>query len=84
VRPAVLAFAAAFAVSGLLISDGAAQDRARDRRRFLTPETRTTDDPRRVPIDPTQPRGTDGSIGVRGGRVFDGTGAPVRPATCQA
>lgn len=80
-RSAVLAFAAAFAVSGLLISDGTAQDRARDRRRFLTPETRTTDDPRRTPIDPTQPRGPDGSIVLRGGRVFDGTGAPARPAS---
>jgi imidazolonepropionase-like amidohydrolase len=63
------------------MSDGVAQERARDRRRFLDPATRTSDDPRRTPIDPTVPRGPDGSIVLRGGRVFDGTGLSFRPAT---
>jgi imidazolonepropionase-like amidohydrolase len=57
-----------------------AQDRAADRRRFLKPTTPTTDDPRRIPIGPG-PRGPDGSIVLKGGRVFDGTGAPAHPAT---
>jgi imidazolonepropionase-like amidohydrolase len=57
-----------------------AQDRAQDRRKFLTPATRTTDDPRRIPIGPG-PRGPDGTIVLRGGRIFDGTGAPAREGT---
>src|SRR5215467_8325729 len=57
-----------------------AQERARDRRRYLDPATPVSDDPRRVPVPPG-PRGPDGSIVLRGGRVFDGTGAPVRNAT---
>jgi len=68
-------------LSAMLLVHGAAQERARDRRRFLTPDTRTTDDPRRTPIDPTVPRGPAGSIVLRGGRLFDGTGAPARPGT---
>ena len=54
-----------------------AQDRAVDRRRFLAPTSQTTDDPRRVLIG-NAPRGPDGAIVLTGGRVFDGTGAPVR------
>jgi imidazolonepropionase-like amidohydrolase len=57
-----------------------AQDRASDRRRFLAPTTRTTDDPRRIPVGPG-PRGPDGSIVLRGGRIFDGTGAAARVGT---
>lgn len=56
------------------------QERARDRRRALLPGQVTTDDPRRVPI-PATPRGPAGVTVLRGGRVFDGTGAPARPAT---
>jgi imidazolonepropionase-like amidohydrolase len=59
---------------------GTAQERARERRRFLDPTTQTTDDPRRVPVRPG-PRGPEGSIVLKGGRVFDGTGAPAREAT---
>ena len=54
-----------------------AQDRAVDRRRFLKPGSQTTDDPRRVLIG-NAPRGPEGAIVLTGGRVFDGTGAPVR------
>ncbi|HKP28624.1 MAG TPA: amidohydrolase family protein, partial [Gemmatimonadales bacterium] len=57
-----------------------AQDRAADRRKFLDPSRPTTDDPRRVPVG-TAARGPDGSIVLRGGRVFDGTGTPARPLT---
>jgi imidazolonepropionase-like amidohydrolase len=57
-----------------------AQDRAADRRRNMSPSQTTTDDPRRVPI-PATPRGPEGTLVLRGGRVFDGTGAPARAAT---
>jgi len=80
VRPRLAILAAATLVM-LLSWQGAAQDRASDRRRFLTPETKTSDDPRRTPVDPAEPRGPDGSIVLRGGRLFDGTGTPARMAT---
>ena len=57
-----------------------AQDRPADRRKFLAPTTRTTDDPRRIPVRPG-PGGPEGSIVLRGGRIFDGTGAAAREGT---
>ncbi len=54
-----------------------AQQRPEDRRRFMEPGTPTTDDPRHVPIPPGA-RGPEGVTVLRGGRVFDGTGAPAR------
>jgi len=57
-----------------------AQDRAQDRRRWIDPNATTSDDPRRVPM-PARPRGPEGTIVLRGGRIFDGTGAAVRNAT---
>lgn len=57
-----------------------AQERAADRRRSLSPTQETSDDPRRVPA-PSGPKGPDGSIVLRSGRVFDGTGAPARAGT---
>ena len=77
-RSAILAGAM---LAALFVSAGAAQERARDRRRFMAADTKTTDDPRRTPVDPAIPRGPDGSIVLRGGRLFDGTGAAARPAT---
>ncbi|MFN8570622.1 MAG: amidohydrolase family protein [Gemmatimonadaceae bacterium] len=59
---------------------GRSQERASDRRRYLSPSQTTTDDPRRVPI-PSGPRGPDGTIVLRGGRIFDGTGNPARAGT---
>jgi imidazolonepropionase-like amidohydrolase len=56
-----------------------AQD-MRDHARWLNSSTQTTDDPRRVPVLPG-PRGPEGTIVLRGGRVFDGTGTPAREAT---
>ena len=67
-------------VAGSTAATVAAQDRAADRRRFLAPTSQTTDDPRRVLIG-NAPRGPDGAIVLTGGRVFDGTGAPVREMT---
>ena len=46
----------------------------------MDPGTRTTDDPRHVPM-PAGEGGPDGVTVLRGGRVFDGTGAPARSAT---
>ena len=69
------------AMTALTTLHGTAQDKASDRRRFLSPDTRTTDDPRRTPIDPSVPRGPEGAIVLRGGRIFDGTGAATRPGT---
>ena len=57
-----------------------AQDRAADRKRFLDAATPVSDDPRRVPVPPG-PRGPEGAIVLRGGRIFDGTGAPAREGT---
>jgi hypothetical protein len=51
-----------------------------ERWRFLSPSTETSDDPRHVPVAPG-PRGPDGALVLRGGRVFDGTGAPAREGT---
>lgn len=57
------------------------QERAQDKRKWIDPaKTQTTDDPRRIPMPPG-PRGPAGTIVLKGGRVFDGTGAPARPAT---
>ncbi len=51
-----------------------------DRRRFIDPNTRTTNDPRRIPLPPG-PEGPDGTIVITGGRIFDGTGAEARDGT---
>jgi hypothetical protein len=57
-----------------------AQERREDRRKFLDPKTQVSDDPRRIVVKPG-PRGPEGSIVLRGGRIFDGTGAPAREGT---
>jgi imidazolonepropionase-like amidohydrolase len=48
-----------------------------DRKRFIDPNTRTTNDPRRIPLPPGL-EGPDGTLVITGGRIFDGTGADVR------
>ena len=63
----------------VLCGSSDAQDRAADRRRWLDSTQRTTDDPRRVPLPPGPAGGA--TVVLRGGRVFDGTGAAARPAT---
>ena len=57
-----------------------AQQPFEDRRRFFDENEVTSDDPRRIPR-PDVPRGPEGSVVLTGGRIFDGTGAPARPAT---
>ncbi len=64
-----------------------AQDTGRDtivgraeRRKFTSPSQTVTDDPRRVP-EPAGVNGPPGTLVLRGGRIFDGTGAAVREGT---
>ena len=51
-----------------------------ERWKFYSPSTQVSNDPRRVPVPPT-PQGPDGTLVLRGGRIFDGTGAPAREGT---
>jgi imidazolonepropionase-like amidohydrolase len=57
-----------------------AQTRPEDRKKSLDPKTAVSDDPRRVPVKP-EPRGPEGTVVLRGGRIFDGTGTPARAGT---
>jgi imidazolonepropionase-like amidohydrolase len=56
------------------------QEKAQDRKRFLDPATPVSDDPRRVPVKPG-PGGPDRVLVLRGGRIFDGTGAAAHEGT---
>lgn len=56
------------------------QEKTQDRRQWMDAKTPTTDDPRRIPVPPG-PRGPEGIIVLKGGRIFDGTGAPARGGT---
>jgi imidazolonepropionase-like amidohydrolase len=71
---------AVFLVVLCCCSIGRAQEKAQDRRKFLDPKTQVSDDPRRIPVRPG-PRGPEGTLVLRGGRIFDGTGAPAREGT---
>jgi imidazolonepropionase-like amidohydrolase len=53
------------------------QEKAQDRRKSLDRETIVSNDPRRIPIPPL-PQGPDGTLVLKDGRIFDGTGAAVR------
>jgi imidazolonepropionase-like amidohydrolase len=57
-----------------------AQQPRTERRRWLAPGTNTSDDPRRVPMPPSETI-VAGNIVLRGGRVWDGTGSAARAAT---
>jgi len=56
------------------------QEKAEDRRKWLDKNATTTDDPRRIPIPPG-PKGPEGTLVLKGGRIFDGTGSKVRDGT---
>jgi imidazolonepropionase-like amidohydrolase len=75
-RKWVLPFAAMAAAA--LVAGG--QEKPQDRRKFLDPHTQVSDDPRRVPVRPG-PRGPEGTLVLRGGRIFTATGAPVKEGT---
>jgi imidazolonepropionase-like amidohydrolase len=64
----------------LVAPDLVAQVPRAERRRWLQPSTNVTDDPRRVPMPPGF-NVVEGSIVLRGGRVWDGTGAAARAGT---
>jgi imidazolonepropionase-like amidohydrolase len=51
-----------------------------ERWKFLSPSTPVSDDPRRIPV-PGTPSGPPGTLVLRGGRVFDGTGTPAHDGT---
>ncbi len=75
------AVAAAAIVPALLATPGvAAQARPSDRHALMPRGMPTTDDPRRIPVS-AGPKGPLGVIVVRGGRIFDGTGAGAREGT---
>src|SRR5690348_13534296 len=56
------------------------QEHAQDRRKWLSPGQRVSDDPRRVPLPPEIAHATS-TLVLRGGRVFDSTGKSARPGT---
>jgi len=58
----------------------AGQQKPHDRQQFLDPKTPVSDDPRRVPVKPG-PRGPEGTLVLRGGRVFDALGTGTRNLT---
>src|SRR5215469_9063583 len=64
----------------LVFLPGAGQEKAQDRRKFLDPSTPVSDDPRRIPMKPG-PSGPDRVLVLRGGRIFDGTGAAAHAGT---
>ena len=66
---------------GLMCSGLSAQEKMRDRREYIDPQkTATTDDPRRIPVPPGI-FGAKGMLVIAGGRIFDGTGSPVKEGT---
>jgi imidazolonepropionase-like amidohydrolase len=68
------------AITLFFSANGRTQEKAQDRRKFLDPKTQVSDDPRRIVVKPG-PRGPEGTLVLRGGRIFDGTGAPAREGT---
>jgi len=56
------------------------QERAQDRRKWLSPGQRVSDDPRRIPLPPEFAHAMS-TLVLRGGRVFDSTGKSARPGT---
>lgn len=70
------------AVSLCLLESSAliAQVPRTERRRWLDPNTPVTDDPRRIPV-PGAVTAPQGTIVIRGGRIWDGTGAAARLGT---
>ena len=65
-----------FSLGQLVVS----QEKAQDRGKWLDKKTQVYDDPRQIPAPPI-PGGPEGTLVLRGGRLFDGSGAAVREAT---
>jgi imidazolonepropionase-like amidohydrolase len=75
---------ALLAASGAALAAGKpakpAPGRPLDRTAYFDPAAATSDDLRRVPVDP-KAGSADSSLVIRNARLFDGTGAPARSAT---
>jgi len=56
------------------------QEKAQDRKKYLDPKTQVSDDPRRIVVKPG-PRGPEGTLVLRNGRIFDGTGTLAHAGT---
>ena len=56
------------------------QEKAQDRKKYLDPKTQVSDDPRRIVVKPG-PRGPEGTLVLRNGRIFDGTGTSAHAGT---
>src|SRR5260370_12831488 len=80
IRKVWKAFAAACVTLFLISPALLGQQKPQDRRKYLSADTLTSDDPRRVPVPPG-PRGPEGTVVLRGGRIFDSTGAPAHEGT---
>ncbi len=52
-----------------------------DRFNWLRPETKVSDDPRRVPADPEADDAPEGSLVLKGGRIFDAVDGSIREGT---
>ena len=63
-----------------LVTQLAAQVPRAERKKWLDSSANTTDDPRRVPM-PSGYQVPDGTIVLKGGRIWDGTGSAARSAT---
>ncbi len=70
----------AVVLGSVVFSDPAFGQDRQERLRYLDPLTEVSDDPRRIPVPPG-PKGPDGILVIRGGRIFDGTGTPAREGT---
>lgn len=72
------AMAMAAAIPAIAQSD-APPAALQDRRAYIAPDARTSDDPVRIPLRATAASGPE--LVIRGGRVFDAVGNVARPAT---
>src|SRR5260370_7993432 len=73
------AFAVVSVILFLLSPALPGQQKLQDRRKYLSADTPTSDDPRRVPVPP-RPRGPEGTLVLRRAPLFYTTAAPARPA----
>lgn len=76
---AAAALLALSAASAAQAPSGEPVPKLNDRRPFLAPGARTSDDPVRIPMKPVAETGPE--LVIRGGRLFDAVSGGVRPAT---
>src|SRR5260370_18541943 len=56
------------------------QEKGKGRKKYLDAKTKGSEGPGRIGVKPG-PRGPEGTLVLRNGRIFDGTGAPARAGT---